>query len=449
MSSHLTLVKFFAVVTFLALGCHNDVLAQTEIVQLDSLWTYLSPIGGAAEDPELADGNFDSTWFTAGYDDAFWDGPATGPFSYGGIVGLDTNFPTLTPLNQPPSGDRYTNYFRHQFTTLAPRTNLGLDILADDGAVIYLDGQELLRFNCCVDEDRMPADDDYLNFGTEVGSEGLFRFIRLENLTLDPGDHLLAASNHQVSTTSSDLGFGLRLLSDVAPPEPPDPNIITVGIDTTLASVGQRGPDTPHGDQGSWEWDGDDGGGSPNHGLIWFDIPEGLLDRFGNGTATLQMLVTDSGSSGNVHRVFEDWLSGPDGGDNVTWNNIPGGPGLFLDGNVEEEFSFVTGDITAGDTLEFDVTEDVRSWAAGDTDNYGWGFIPTGNDGAGIVSFEDLDPMVRPRLILNPEIDFIPGAALITPGPFRSSERPFVESMRPSVALLQSARAAARPVGLS
>ena len=102
-------------------------------------------------------------------------------------------------------------------------------------------------------------------------------------------------------------------------------------------------------------------------------------------------------------------LSGPDGGDNVTWNNIPGGPGLFLDGNVEEEFSFVTGDITTGETLEFDVTEDVRSWAAGDTDNYGWGFIPTGNDGAGIVSFEDLDPMVRPRLILNPEIDFIPG----------------------------------------
>jgi hypothetical protein len=224
--------------------------------------------------------------------------------------------------------------------------------------------------------------------------------------TLAPGDHLLAVEVHQSSTTSSDLGFSLRFMSDYEPPEPPE-NAVVTGIDTTLAESGQMGPDTPHGTVDEWEWDGDDGGGQ-NHGLLWFDIPQEMLDSFGNGTATLRMEVTNNGTNADVHRVALDWLSDPLGGDEATWNDFPDGPGLFPGDNVLEDPSFSTGDLTAG-VVDLDVTDDVRAWASGDP-NYGWGFIPTGTDGVGISSFES---GFGPILILDPE-------GVGTPGDFDS-----------------------------
>jgi hypothetical protein len=199
------------------------------------------------------------------------------------------------------------------------------------------------------------------------------------------------------------------------PPPPPEvpTNAIATGIDTLLAesATGQLGPDATHGHLQDWEWDGEDGGGQ-NHGLLWFDIPQSTLDRFGDGTATLRLEVSNEGSNADVHRVTVDWLSEPDGGDDITWNNMPNGPGLFAGDNVHEDFSFSTQDLPVGE-IEFDVTEDVLAWAAGEP-NYGWGFIPTGTNGVGIRSFEtDRPPLLLLELELGEVIGDFDGSGML------------------------------------
>ena len=179
--------------------------------------------------------------------------------------------------------------------------------------------------------------------------------------------------------------------------------VVNTGIDTTLAEAGLNGPDTPHGEEGSnpdgverWEWDGSDGGGV-NHGLLWFDIPANTLAAFGNGTATLAMHVDNNGNAGDMHRVTENWLGE---GDDATWNNMPGGPGIVPGQNAEEVSNVQFPDSIGrqGQVLEADVSEDVRAWAAGEP-NYGWGFLPVGNDGYGVTSFENATNPV-PQLTL-------------------------------------------------
>jgi hypothetical protein len=175
---------------------------------------------------------------------------------------------------------------------------------------------------------------------------------------------------------------------------------IRTGIDTTLPSgTGLNGADAPNGDRDEWEWDGDDGGGF-NQGLLWFDIPQGLLDGFQpDSRATLKLRNSDSGDSGDVHRITSNWLDGPDGGNMVTYNNFPDGPGIVPGANAEETPSFMTGALTDGVDYEFDVTADVMAWVGGEP-NYGWGFLPTGGGGNGIVSFEHAT-LPHPELVLS------------------------------------------------
>jgi hypothetical protein len=198
--------------------------------------------------------------------------------------------------------------------------------------------------------------------------------------------------------------------------------VVEEGIDTTLAAYGLNGPDAPHGAEGTnpdgverWEWDGADCPqghcgevGDENHGLLWFDIPQDVLSSFGDGQATLALYLDDAGNAGEMYRMTSDWLSGPDGGDEVTFNNIPGGPGVVPGQNTEAESN-----VTFPDTIslpsrwwtvfEFDVSEDVKAWAAG-SPNYGWGFVPVGVNGTGIASFEHVrNPVPALTLTFVPE----------------------------------------------
>jgi hypothetical protein len=179
--------------------------------------------------------------------------------------------------------------------------------------------------------------------------------------------------------------------------------LVQSGVDTTLPSAnGLNGADQPHGAKGSnpdgverWEWDGSDGGGF-NLGLIWFDIPASVLEAVAASpaaAATLALHGDNEGDSADVHRVTVDWLSGPDGGDNVTYNNMPGGPGIEAGVNAAAEPSLMTGFLDAGPVHEFDVTADVQLWAGGEP-NYGWAFLPTAGNGTGITSFEsEINPI--------------------------------------------------------
>ncbi len=183
--------------------------------------------------------------------------------------------------------------------------------------------------------------------------------------------------------------------------------VINTGIDTTLAESGLNGPDLPHGEAGTnpdgverWEFDGADAGGV-NIGLLWMDIPQDALANF-TGVATLALHIDNNGNAGNMHRMTVDWLSGPDGGNEVTWNNIPGGPGVTPGVNAEATPSAMFPDTIGrqGQVIFVDVTADVAAWASG-TPNYGWAFLPIGTDGTGITSFENLDNPVPTLTLVN------------------------------------------------
>lgn len=165
---------------------------------------------------------------------------------------------------------------------------------------------------------------------------------------------------------------------------------VTAGIDTYLTSAAVDGPDGFYGEATAWEWDSEDGDGF-NQGLLYFDISQDFLDGFAAGinpSAILKLRNVDSGSPGEFHRMTVNWLEGDEGGDFVTFNSIPGGPGIIPGENAELESSLNSGDLTTGQDYEFDVTADVLAWAGG-AENYGWGILPGGTGGNGIASFED------------------------------------------------------------
>jgi hypothetical protein len=194
-------------------------LQADELIPYGASWSYLAPIG-IDEDPNITDFDFDDTWFLPEYDTGSpipWEDPSPEPIGYGDIAAFPNGLATI--LDTPESGDRYTAYFRHNFTTTTPESGLVLQLLADDGAKVYLDGAEILSYNCC--EFAQFGDVAFYDeFASAVGNEnGYSQLIEiLPGETLSPGDHVLAVAVHQANATSSDLGFSLRFASDFVPP---------------------------------------------------------------------------------------------------------------------------------------------------------------------------------------------------------------------------------------
>ncbi len=146
-------------------------------------------------------------WRAAGFDDSGWpSGPAELGYGDGGeATVLDDD-----PANYP------TYYFRRRFTVPAGGgfAAATLTLLRDDGAVVYLDGLEVMRSNMDAGE---VAHDDFAA-GT-VSSESTPVSGALDPVLLTPGEHVIAVEVHQANATSSDVSFDLEL-SAVPAPEP-------------------------------------------------------------------------------------------------------------------------------------------------------------------------------------------------------------------------------------
>ena len=204
-----------------AIAAANTAGHAIDLIPFGSSWDYLHPTSAA--DPAVTDANFDSTWFlpTPVFDTTY-DGPEFGlkpsvfgppfdsgsdfaPFGYGVVAYIDNALGGFaTPLTEPVEGNRFTAYFRHDFTTLEDVEFLALEIALDDGAVIYLDGARVLDINFAVA-------DTYDAVTVAIGSEDFAQFVLAGIGPLPAGDHTLAISVHQAGPTSSDLGFDLRL----------------------------------------------------------------------------------------------------------------------------------------------------------------------------------------------------------------------------------------------
>jgi|GEM_PF-325120 len=166
-----------------------------------AVWNYLHPTNGA--DPMVSGGDpdFHTTWMKpAEYDGPAFDQSGKGILGYGGIGmgGVYTN------IGEPPRGQRYTAYFRSEFTITDDMKNVGIELLSDDGGVIYIDGVEVARNNFSLDKE-----DTYFVFTNGNGNENGTATLSITDL--DAGTHTIAVSIHQTGNTSSDLGFNLRL----------------------------------------------------------------------------------------------------------------------------------------------------------------------------------------------------------------------------------------------
>lgn len=163
----------------------------------------------------LDDGSDQGTaWREIDFDDSDWERDQTelgyGDGSEESVVGFGPN-----------SNDKYvTTYFRRSFTLRDPEdiTALRLRLQRDDGAVVYLNGQEIARSN-------MPSGDIKYDTGASsvVGGadETTFFEFNVDPALLQEGTNVMAVEIHQHiagsgRVTSSDISFNLELLGTEA-----------------------------------------------------------------------------------------------------------------------------------------------------------------------------------------------------------------------------------------
>ena len=157
------------------------------------------------------DGDLGTAWRAVGFDDSDWSSGAA-PLGFGRITGTEIATPANTTIPR-----LLTFYCRKSFeiTGSALTTEASLQIHADGGAVVYINGTEAVR-------DNMPA--GTITFATgsvNDGNEGVFDTYTFDPNLLVEGTNTIAVEVHNQSTGSSDMVIDLALvgsrLNDATP----------------------------------------------------------------------------------------------------------------------------------------------------------------------------------------------------------------------------------------
>lgn len=145
-----------------------------------------------------------TAWRAAGFSDGSW---AAGPaeLGYG-----DADEATVVSFGPDANNKYITTYFRHSFNVADPSgfSGLVLDVLRDDGMVVYINGAEVAR-------DNMPG--GTISFNTlattalGVPQEATFFRYNIPAASLVAGANVIAVEIHQANGTSSDVSFNLQL----------------------------------------------------------------------------------------------------------------------------------------------------------------------------------------------------------------------------------------------
>lgn len=155
-----------------------------------------------------------SNWTSQTFNDSTWVfGPAQ--LGYG-----DGDEATVLPFGGNSANKWPSYYFRHkfiyQFSSANPLDSIIFNLLRDDGAVVYLNGNEIFRSNMPTG----PISYGSLAASTVGGSaeNTYFRFGFPASLLIN-GLNVLAVSVHQDAVSSSDISFDLEVLGK-KPPRP-------------------------------------------------------------------------------------------------------------------------------------------------------------------------------------------------------------------------------------
>ena len=204
-----------AVVLRPALG---DGETYADYVRFDAVWKYLD--NGS---------NQGTAWRDPGFDDDGWEsGPAQLGYGDGDVV---------TVVDSGAPNRHITTYFRSSFTVQVPSLVVELTgrLVRDDGAVVYVNGTEVLRSN-------LPG--GTIGYRTRASlpilgvAEDTPVIFSVPPAVLVAGENTIAVEIHQTGLGSSDISFDLELVGlaivDTEPPTSPDPVIATATSPTTM-----------------------------------------------------------------------------------------------------------------------------------------------------------------------------------------------------------------------
>ncbi|MDD3430850.1 MAG: lamin tail domain-containing protein [Bacteroidales bacterium] len=165
-----------------------------EIIAKGSEWKYLDK--GSDEKTD---------WYDPDFDDVEW---STG----NSPLGYDFDDIATTVSFGPDNTNKFiTTYFRKKFNlseSTLQNSSFVLKMRRDDGAVVYLNGKEIIRTN-------MPAGEiKYNSLATESRTDTTYHCYPVDASALLWGDNVIAVEMHQVQKSSSDLFFDLQLIAE-------------------------------------------------------------------------------------------------------------------------------------------------------------------------------------------------------------------------------------------
>lgn len=183
-------------------------LRPQQLVSFGDAWQYNQ--GGT---------NLTTAWRAATYDDSFWSSGV-------GLFGIeDSENPALTNLLQTPlvltnknNSKIPTYYFRKRIPGINASQAMSFLFtnFVDDGAVFYLNGVELFRYN-------LPAAPSVISFFTAASSPvEASPVVSSVPVNLPPSqDAVFAVELHNASAASLDAVFGSSITMTFRPPDPP------------------------------------------------------------------------------------------------------------------------------------------------------------------------------------------------------------------------------------
>jgi hypothetical protein len=181
------------ILLFICLFVCNYLFAQQTLIPSGSTWKY--------NDWGV---NLGSSWKDPGFNTSGWSaGPSE--LGYG-----DGDEATIVSYGPSTNNKHITTYFLKNFNVVnaSQYSSLQLDLVCDDGAVIYLNGLEIARYN-------MPS--GYISYNTFAIStvnwpnENNWNILNTSAAALLEGANTIAIEIHQSDVNSSDISFNLKL----------------------------------------------------------------------------------------------------------------------------------------------------------------------------------------------------------------------------------------------
>lgn len=153
--------------------------------------------------------DFGTSWRGLDFDDSTWKVGAS-QLGYG-----DGDEVTEVGYGPVPASKYITTYFRKTFEVEDSEdvNQLRLGLLRDDGAAVYLNGQEIARSNL---PDGAIDFNTFATVSVALDEENEFSQFQVPTELLVPGANQLSVEVHQFNRSSSDMSFDLRLEADFA-----------------------------------------------------------------------------------------------------------------------------------------------------------------------------------------------------------------------------------------